>query len=214
MKYKAIIFDCDGTLLDTIKDLTNAVNYALEKFGFALKTEEETLKMVGNGIKMLVKRALPEEVEQNVFDEVFACFKAYYNEHYADFTAPYSGITETLKILKKQGYRLALVSNKQRDYLAKLYDMFFKDTIEYAIGETEGYAPKPAPDMVNLALSKLGVKKEDAVYVGDSSVDIATARNSEMDGIFVSWGFNTKRQLKENGAKIIIDAPLDLVGLV
>ena len=214
MKYKAIIFDCDGTLLDTIKDLTNAVNYALEKFGFALKTEEETLKMVGNGIKMLVKRALPEEVEQNVFDKVFAYFKAYYNEHYADFTAPYSGITETLKILKKQGYRLALVSNKQRDYLAKLYDMFFKDTIEYAIGETEGYAPKPAPDMVNLTLSKLGVKKEDAVYVGDSSVDIATARNSEMDGIFVSWGFNTKRQLIENGAKIIIDAPLDLVGLV
>ncbi len=214
MKYKAIIFDCDGTLLNTIKDLTNSVNYALSDLGFPIKTEEETLKMVGNGIKMLVKRALPSDVENEVFEKVFAKFRTYYNVHYADNTAPYSGITDTLKILKNKGYRLALVSNKQRDYLAKLYDMFFKDTIEYAIGETDGYAPKPAPDMVWLTLSKLGVDKTEAVYVGDSSVDVATAKNSEMDGIFVSWGFNNKQQLKQNGAKIIIDAPLELVNLV
>ena len=213
MKYKAIIFDCDGTLLNTISDLTNAVNYALNEIGCKKQTDADTLRMVGNGIKALVKRALPE-THGNRFDEAFGLFKSYYGEHFADYTEPYDGIIDLLVKLKERGYKVALVSNKNRVYLKMLFDKFFADTIDYWIGETEGLAPKPASDMVYRALENLNVSRNESVYVGDSSVDVATANNSGMDGIFVTWGFASKEDLIKCGATKIIDAPQELLDLI
>lgn len=213
MKYKAIIFDCDGTLLNTISDLTNAVNYALINIGCCKQTDEDTLSMVGNGIKALVTRALPNSHKER-FEEAFALFKNYYGQHYADFTKPYDGITDLLVELKKRGYKIALVSNKNKLYLKLLFDKFFAETIDYQIGETEGLAPKPASDMVYRALENLNVDKNEAVYVGDSHVDVETAENSGMDGIFVTWGFASKQDLIKCGATKIIDAPQELLDLI
>ena len=213
MKYKAIIFDCDGTLLNTVSDLTNAVNYALEKLGFPQQTDEETLKMVGNGIKVLVFRALPEN-KKNFTDEALSYFKEYYGTHFADKTMPYDGVCDLLKSLKKSGYKIALVSNKNARYLELLVKKFFSEDLDFWIGETDGLLPKPAPDMVNKALEFLQISAEEAVYVGDSPVDVSTAKNSELDGIFVSWGFCTEEQLFSCGAKTVISAPQELLKMV
>ena len=203
MKYKAIIFDCDGTLLNTIKDLTNAVNYALEKTGFQPQTESDTLKMVGNGIKALVERALPESGKY-LMEKALDYFKQYYGQHFADYTSPYNGILDLLDRLKESGYKTALVSNKNRIFLEKLFNKYFINKIDFYLGESENLMPKPAPDMVEYALKKLIVDKKDAVYVGDSKVDIKTAENSGIDGIFVTWGFSEKQQLIDCGAKEIM----------
>ena len=213
MKYKAIIFDCDGTLLNTIKDLTNAVNYALEKTGFQPQTESDTLKMVGNGIKALVERALPKSGKY-LMEKALDYFKQYYGQHFADYTSPYNGILDLLDRLKESGYKTALVSNKNRIFLEKLFNKYFINKIDFYLGESENLMPKPAPDMVEYALKKLIVDKKDAVYVGDSKVDIKTAENSGIDGIFVTWGFSEKKQLIDCGAKEIIDAPQELLDLV
>ena len=212
-KYKAIIFDCDGTLLDTVRDLTNAVNAALRCVGLPEQTENDTKKMVGNGISVFVKRALGNN-HQDLYDRAFPIFKQYYDQHFDDFTAPYPGIINMLEKLKKEGYLLLLVSNKNRVFLQKLYENFFADSIGFALGETEGLLPKPAPDMVEYILEKFSLQKNEVVYVGDSQVDIKTAQNVKIDGIFVAWGFCDKSVLINNGAKIIIDAPQQLVGLV
>lgn len=213
MKYKAIVFDCDGTLLDTISDLTNAVNFALQSVNAPMQTDKDTLGMVGNGIKKLVERSLPDN-KKELFDVAFKKFKEYYNNHYDDFTKPYPGIPETLQILKEKGYVLLLVSNKNTLFLEKLYNKFFCDTISVSLGETEGLKAKPAPDMVEYVLKKVGIDKKDAVYVGDSDVDIQTAKNSGLDCISVSWGFKTREDLIKYGANIIIDAPQELLEMV
>lgn len=213
MKYKAIVFDCDGTLLDTISDLTNAVNFALQSVNAPMQTDVDTLGMVGNGIKKLVERSLPDN-KKELFDVAFKKFKEYYNDHYDDFTKPYQGIPETLQILKEKGYVLLLVSNKNTLFLEKLYNKFFYDTISVSLGETEGLKSKPAPDMVEYVLKKVGIDKKDAVYVGDSDVDIQTAKNSGLDCISVSWGFKTREDLIKYGANIIIDAPQELLEMV
>ena len=213
MKYKAIVFDCDGTLLDTISDLTNAVNFALQSVNAPMQTDVDTLGMVGNGIKKLVERSLPDN-KKELFDVAFKKFKEYYNDHYDDFTKPYQGIPETLQILKEKGYVLLLVSNKNTLFLEKLYNKFFYDTISVSLGETEGLKPKPAPDMVEYVVKKVGIDKKDAVYVGDSDVDIQTAKNSGLDCISVSWGFKTREDLIKYGANIIIDAPQELLEMV
>lgn len=213
MKYKAILFDCDGTLLNTITDLTNAVNFSLQSVGLPKQTEEDTLKMVGKGIKVLVEKALGEE-NNSLFPKAFSAFSSYYNEHYCDYTTPYAGISETLKTLKDNGYKLFVISNKKSVFLKKLYHLYFADTIVFALGETEGLRPKPEPDMVEYVLNTYALRKEEVVYVGDSRVDIETATRAGIDGIFVTWGFDDKDTLLKNGAKILIDAPRQLVGFV
>ena len=211
--YSTYIFDLDGTLLDTLGDLAASVNYALRTHNMPEHSLEDIRRFVGNGVRKLMERAVPQGAQNPCFDEAFATFRQYYMQHSLDTTRPYAGIPETLKALKARGCHLAVVSNKMMAATQALCSHFFPDTIEVAIGEheAEGIRKKPAPDTVMAALKALGVGKEQAVYVGDSDVDIETARNSGMPCISVLWGFRDRDFLKQNGAETFISAPSELL---
>ena len=211
-KYSIYVFDLDGTLLDTLGDLAASVNYALRTHGMPEHSIEDVRRFVGNGVRKLMERAVPEGADNPQFEAAFATFRAYYMGHAQDTTRPYEGIPETLATLKAQGCRLAVVSNKMRKATEELCRHFFQDTIEVAIGEDEaaGIRKKPAPDTVFEALRVLG-DKGDAVYVGDSDVDIQTAHNAGIPCISVLWGFRDKDFLLQHGAKILISAPSELL---
>lgn len=204
MKYKTIIWDLDGTLLNSIEDLWYATNHALKTFHLPERTLEEVTRFVGNGVRRLMIQAVPGGEENADFSAIFAEFKRYYVIHCQEHTAPYMGIMDILTDLKSKGIKMAIVSNKLQDGVTELYERWFKDTIDVAIGEREGFRRKPAPDMVELALQELGMEKSDAVYIGDSEVDILTARNSGLDCISVLWGFRKEEELIRNGATTII----------
>lgn len=211
--YSTYIFDLDGTLLDTLGDLASSVNYALRMHNMPEHSLEDIRRFVGNGVRKLMERAVPQGAKNPCFDETFATFRQYYMQHSLDTTRPYAGIPETLEALKARGCHLAVVSNKMMAATQALCSHFFPDTIEVAIGEheAEGIRKKPAPDTVMAALKSLGVGKEQAVYVGDSDVDIETARNSGMPCISVLWGFRDRDFLKQNGAETFISAPSELL---
>ena len=213
MTYKTYIFDLDGTLLDTLGDLAASVNYALRTHGMPEHSIDDIRRFVGNGVRLLMERAVPEGAANPLFDEAFATFRTYYMDHSLDTTRPYDGILETLSELKSRGCRLAVVSNKMMAATQELCRYFFKDTIEVAIGENEaeGIRKKPAPDTVFAALKALGEDREGAVYVGDSDVDILTAHNSGLPCISVLWGFRDREFLKQNGAETFISAPSELL---
>ena len=204
MKYKIAIFDLDGTILNTIEDLADSLNYALAKNGYKERTVAETQSFVGNGLLMLVKRAINPETSEEEAKKVLADLKAYYKIHCADKTKPYEGIPELLKDLKTAGYRLAVVSNKADYAVQILCEQYFPGMFDLAVGERENVRRKPAPDSVNAVLAELGLKKEEAVYIGDSDVDIETAENVGTDSILVAWGFRGAEFLKEKGAKNIV----------
>lgn len=211
--YKAYIFDLDGTLLDTLGDLAASVNYALRTNGMPEHTVDDVRRFVGNGVRLLMERAVPDGADNPHFDEAFDTFRQHYMEHSLDTTRPYDGIPETLEELKSRGCRIAVVSNKFMSATQELIRHFFPDTIEVAIGEheAEGIRKKPAPDTVFAALKELGVGRENAVYVGDSDVDIMTARNSGLPCISVLWGFRDRDFLIQHGAKTLISAPHELL---
>ena len=213
MMYKVYIFDLDGTLLDTLTDLAASTNYALRKHGMPEHSIDDVRRFVGNGVRKLMERAVPDGADNPLFDEAFATFRQHYMEHSLDTTRPYDGIPETLAALKARGCRLAVVSNKMMAATQELCRHFFPDTIEVAIGENEaaGIRKKPAPDTVFEALRQLGVGPEGAVYVGDSEVDLQTAHNSGLPCISVLWGFRDRTFLTENGAETFISAPSELI---
>lgn len=211
--YKVYIFDLDGTLLDTLGDLAAAVNYALREHGMPEHSIDDVRRFVGNGVRKLMERAIPDGTANPEFEATFATFRQYYMAHSLDTTRPYDGIPETLAALKARGCRLAVVSNKMMAATQELCQYFFPDTIEVAIGENEaeGIRKKPAPDTVFTALRQLGVGKDDAVYVGDSDVDLETARQSGLPCITVLWGFRDRDFLIKHGAKTFVSAPLELL---
>lgn len=213
MKYDTYIFDLDGTLLNTLDDLAAAVNYALRMHGMPEHTIEDVRRFVGNGVRLLMVRAIPQGDKNPLFEDAFKTFREYYMDHSLDHTRPYEGVPELLKELRDKGKRTAVVSNKFYAATRELCRHFFPDAIEVAIGEheAEGIRKKPAPDTVNEAFKQLGVGKENAVYVGDSDVDLATARNSGLPCISVLWGFRDKEFLKENGATTFVTAPMDIL---
>ncbi len=213
MKYQALIFDLDGTLLDTLDDLWDSVNAVLAKYGYPLKTRDEVCAAVGNGIAILIARVLPAGREDPAFDRVLADFKAYYGEHCEDKTAPYAGIPEMLAELKAAGVKMAIVSNKADFAVKQLAKAWFGDTIKIAIGENEaaGIRKKPAPDTVDLALRELGLTREDAAYVGDSEVDVQTAQNAGMPCLSVTWGFRSRETLLAAGADHLLDTPVRML---
>ena len=214
MQVKAIIFDLDGTLLNTLTDLRLSVNFMLEKFGFPIRTMEEIRAFVGNGVKLLVESALPS-VKQVMLGEGLPVFKEHYDAHNADNTAPYEGVMEMLASVKKAGLKSAIVSNKYDMAVQKYKDETFTGLIDFAIGEGNGIAPKPAPDGVFKAIEAIGGKgSEDTVYVGDSEVDLLTAKNSGLKCIACSWGFRDRDDHIARGAKHIIDAPSHLLDLI
>lgn len=199
-RYDAVIFDLDGTLLDTLSDLTNSANAVARKYGFQTRTREEICSFVGNGIRRLITQLLPGGEENPEFDNVYRDFCAHYNAHCMDETEPYPGILFLLDRLLKDGVEAAIVSNKADFAVKKLRDIYFPELVRVAIGEREGVRRKPAPDSVFEALKELDIPVSRAVYVGDSDVDILTAQNAGMDCISVSWGFRTRSFLTEHGA--------------
>lgn len=210
-RYKAVVFDLDGTLLDTLEDLKDATNAALASQGMPQCTLDQVRCYVGNGVRKLMLRAVPEGEENPLFEKTFAEFKSYYAKHCMDHTLPYPEVLNVMKELKARGMKLAIVSNKLDSAVKELDERFFKEYTLAAIGEMEGVARKPAPDMVEKALAELEVAKTDAVYVGDSEVDIQTAQNSGLDCISVTWGFRDVPFLLEHGAKTLIDKPHELL---
>lgn len=213
---KNCIFDLDGTLLDTLTDLSNAVNHALRANSMPERTIEEVRFMVGNGVRKLMLRAVPDGEDNPFFEKAFADFRAYYSEHSFDTTKPYDGILPLLSELKGRGVKMAVVSNKMDAATKPLVKRFFGDYIDVAIGEneTEGIKRKPAPEMVFKAIAELGVKAEDCVYIGDSDVDLHTAQNSNLPCISVLWGFRDKDFLASHGATCFAVTPKDVLELV
>lgn len=209
--FKTYIFDLDGTLLSTLNDLASSTNYALRWAGMPERTIEEVRMFVGNGVKLLMERAIPEGVNNPKFEETYAKFREHYMEHNLDTTRPYDGVPELLHELKRRGKHLAIVSNKFYAATQDLAKHFFPDTIEVAIGERENIRKKPAPDTVLEALRQLNVSKENAVYIGDSDVDIMTAKNSGLPCISVLWGFRDKDFLIEHGGSLFVDKPIEIL---
>ncbi|MBQ3063742.1 MAG: HAD-IA family hydrolase [Clostridia bacterium] len=208
-QYKLAIFDLDGTILDTLDDLADSVNAVLVKNGYPTHTREAVCGFVGNGIRLLITRALPQGMDEQTVDAVLADFKTYYTAHCAEKTAPYAGISQLLANLRAAGVLTAVLSNKAdfatqalcRDYFAGLLDMVAGER------EAEGIPKKPAPDAVFLMMRALGVTAAETVYIGDSEVDVETARNAGVDAILVSWGFRTKEILLGAGATTVVDTP-------
>jgi HAD hydrolase, family IA, variant 3 len=209
--FKTYIFDLDGTLLSTLNDLVSSTNYALRWAGMPERTIEEVRMFVGNGVKLLMERAIPEGVNNPKFEETYAKFREHYMEHNLDTTRPYDGVPELLHELKRRGKHLAIVSNKFYAATQDLAKHFFPDTIEVAIGERENIRKKPAPDTVLEALRQLNVSKEDAVYIGDSDVDIMTAKNCGLPCISVLWGFRDKDFLIEHGGSLFVEKPIEIL---
>ena len=214
MRYKLAIFDMDGTILNTIEDLTDAVNYALAKFNMPLRTIEEVKFCVGNGLHKTVERAVPEGTSPELVEKIYEIFVPYYQAHSEVKTAPYPGVVELLKTLKSNGVKTAVVSNKRNDTVQALAYKYFPDLFDVAIGEKEGLNPKPAPDAVNLVLSTLRIHKDDAVYIGDSNVDVQTAENSKMDVIAVDWGFRSRAFLADLGVDSIVSSAYEIEKLI
>ena len=212
--YNVYIFDLDGTLLDTLHDLASSVNYALQTHDMPTHSVDAIRGFVGNGVRLLMERAVPDGAQNPQFEATFATFRQHYMQHSLDTTCPYPGIAEMLHQLKQRGCRLAVVSNKMMAATQDLVRHFFPE-IEVAIGEheAEGISKKPAPDTVFQALRQLGVGKEQAVYVGDSDVDLQTARNSGLPCISVLWGFRSRDFLLQHGATTFISHPAELLSL-
>ncbi len=210
-KISTVIFDMDGTVLNTLEDLTDAVNHVFLQFDLPPRSMDEYRRFFGNGIGYAMRCAAPEGTPDSLFDEMIPVFRKYYDKHCLDKTRPYDGIHDLMKILKEKGYRMAIVSNKIDSAVKELNERFFSEYVSVAIGEKEGISRKPAADTVLAALSELGVSRDEAVYVGDSEVDLQTARNSGLPCIAVLWGFRDRDCLIENGATTFAITPKDVL---
>ena len=213
-RYKAAIFDLDGTLLDTLGDLADGVNEALSHFGYPLRTQEEVRRFVGNGVHLLIARALPAGTEEARIGEVLAYFKEYYAAHAQVKTAPYRGVCEMLASLGEAGVRVCVVSNKFDAAVRELCAFYFGDAVAYAAGERVGTPKKPAPDGILAAMEAVGVDASDAVYIGDSEVDVQTAKNAGIAMISVLWGFRDREEMAAEGAVTFVASVEELSALL
>lgn len=207
MEYHTILFDLDGTLLDTLEDLQGAVNHQLAVSGFPQRSLEEVRQFVGNGLRNLMRLSLPEGCSDEEIDCHTAAMRAFYNAHDRVRTRPYDGILPLLRQLREAGCRIAVVSNKVDEAVKALCAHYFDGLVDAAVGETEGLRRKPWPDTVELALRQLGTGKEQAVYIGDSEVDLATAQNAGLPCISVTWGFRSRSELEAAGAVTFAHSP-------
>lgn len=212
--YKAVIFDLDGTLLDTLKDLANSVNYALREFGYPERTIDEVRRFIGNGVIKLMERATPDGIDEEAFEKCFNTFRSHYLEHMYDNTKPYEGIIEMLSILKEKGVKTAVVSNKLHSGVVGLCEDFFGGQLTSAYGVNTEDERKPQPKNVLRALADLGVGAEETVYVGDSEVDVQTAKNAGLKCIGVTWGFRSMEELLEAGAEYIAHSAEETADIV
>lgn len=213
-KYDTIIWDMDGTLLDTLDDLADSVNAALKEFHLPVRTRDEIRSFIGNGIIRLLELSVPDGKQHPQFEEILTFFKSYYAKNTCNKTKPYMELDKTLAELKSRGYRMAIVSNKIDSAVKVLAEQFFKDIMDAAIGNSEGLRRKPFPDEVFEALRILGADTKTTVYIGDTEVDIETAENSGMDCICVSWGYRDRQELLAAGARVIVSSPEELTELL
>ena len=211
---KTILFDLDGTLLNTLTDLANCVNYALNANQLPQRTTAEIRAFLGNGIRNLIEKSVPRDTTTALTDKVFQAFKAYYLEHSLDFTAPYEGIRELLAILKKRVVKMGIISNKVDAAVQQLNRQFFETYMDIAIGEREGVRRKPAPDSLLFAMEALNATAETTLYVGDSEVDYETAKAAHLRCALVTWGFRDESELRTLNADFYINKAEELVELV
>lgn len=227
MDIKLVIFDMDGTILDTLEDLTDSTNYALKKNGLKERSIDEVSSFVGNGIRKLIERAVgsvrednnidgsvDDNIDTGIIDKVFEDFKEYYAKNCAIKTKPYDGIIEIVKELKEKGIYTAVVSNKADFAVQSLCVDYFDNIFDYAVGEKEGIKCKPCPDGVMDVLNRFGIEKENAVYVGDSDVDFMTAKNSGLEFIGVTYGFRTREFLENLGSRNLADSPREILKFI
>ncbi|MBQ0135383.1 MAG: HAD family hydrolase [Oscillospiraceae bacterium] len=207
--YKTVIWDLDGTLLNTLVDLMNSVNFAMRELGYKERTLEDIRLFVGNGVKKLVELSIPGGRENPDYDKAYELFTKFYAEHNLDNTLPYDGVLEIISELKSRGVAQAIVSNKVDDAVRKLNEEFFH--VDFAIGVTDLLPRKPAPDMVLKAMNELHADKETTVYIGDSEVDLKTAENSGLDVISVLWGFRNFEEIKEYGPMCTVEKPNEIL---
>lgn len=209
-----IVFDLDGTLLNTLEDLKDSVNFALERQGFPLRNLSEIRSFVGNGIRLLMERAVPENIDAETFEICFKDFCDYYKIHMEDKTAPYDGINDMLTNIKKAGFKTAIVTNKADFAAQDLCKRMFGENIDFIVGSSDDRPNKPAPDGVFYALEKLDSKIENTVFVGDADTDILTAKNANLPSIGVLWGFRDREVIEEAGAEYIVESVNDLEKLL
>jgi len=206
-----VIFDLDGTLLDTLEDLAGSVNFALKENGYPERTLPEVRGFLGNGIRYLIRRAVPEDISEEDYEKTFQCFRRYYLVHCMDKTKPYEGIIDLLKELKTNHFKLGIVSNKLQPAVEELNACFFSDLVDVAIGESKEVRRKPAPDTVLMALQRLNSVREDAIYVGDSEVDILTANQTGLPCLSVLWGFRDRDFLLTHNATMLVEKPAEIL---
>lgn len=213
-KIRAVVWDLDGTLLDTLQDLTDSVNYALAAHGLPARTSDEVRRFVGDGMAKLVERAVPAGTPESVLQAATDTCRNYYAMHNQIKTAPYPGISEGLAALARQGVRMAIASNKPEPAVAALHQRFFPQTIAFSVGDIPGRPRKPAPDAPLYALQHLGVSPQEALFVGDSEMDVLTAARAGMRCLAVSWGFRSAETLRQAGAADIVATPAEAFAFI
>lgn len=213
---QGVIFDLDGTLLNTLDDLCDSTNYALKQFGYPARTLDEVRSFVGNGVKKLIERAIPNGCANENFEKCLAVFKEHYKQNMYNKTSPYSGVLNMLKELRIKGIKIAVVSNKFDGAVKELCQKYFGNLVQVAIGENEaaGVRKKPAPDSVFKAIKELQISVDSVIYVGDSETDVQTAKNAEINCIGCTWGFRSREVLAREGATYIIDTPDEILKIV
>jgi len=214
MKYKAAIFDLDGTLLNTLDDIADSVNAMLRMYSFPQRTLDEVRAFVGNGARNLIVKSLPGGVSPSLVDECLSAYAALYSENMSNKTRPYDGILDLLRKLRQNGMKIAVCSNKGDENVKELCFENFGGLVDAASGETPGINKKPAPDSVFKAIEALGADPREVVYIGDSEVDVVTAKNAGLSFIGVSWGYRDKADLQAEGAETIADTPDELLALL
>ncbi len=210
MRYKAVLFDMDGTVLNTLGDLTDAVNHTLRLYGMPERREDEVASFLGNGAAFLLKSSAPEGTDAGLLSRMLRDYAPWYDAHCRIKTAPYPGIAELMAALKAHGVKQAVISNKQDTAVKALAAEHFPGLLELAVGESASVRRKPCPDAVNAALAAIGVSAGESIYIGDTEVDIQTAQNAGTACAVVSWGFRSREQLEAAGAELIFDAANEL----
>ena len=213
-KYNTVIFDLDGTLINTLEDLADSVNYSLRLYGFPTRQIAEIRNFLGHGIRRLMELSIPNGLNNPQYEKCLSDFKNHYSSNMGNKTEPYKGIIELLEQLTNKDYKIAIVSNKFDKAVKELNEIYFGGYIKVAIGESENVSRKPAPDSVFKALEELSADVDKAVYVGDSEVDVKTAKNSGLKSIGVTWGYRGREVLKQVGADYIIDSPGELLKII
>lgn len=213
MEHKAFIFDLDGTLLNTLEDLKNSVNFAMRSMGYPEHTLEQVRMFIGNGIAMLIKRAVPQGTDEIDEKKTLGIFTEHYNAHLNDCTAPYPGVTESLTVLKNRGVKIGVVTNKNDDSAKMLIAGYFGNLVDVTLGHLDGIPSKPNPEALLRVMSDLGVNSEETLYFGDSDVDVLTAKNAGVKSVGASWGFRGEDVLLKAGADIILSDPNKIADL-